>query len=208
MRAGVLQILVGIDFSDSSAGAMYHALALAERLNATVHLCHIAPMNAHLVAPTDLGLNVPMDFREAQEVRHRLERIREQLGGKLNVELHVQMGDPVSALLSLARELRPDMMVVGSHGRGAVMRLLLGSVSTQLIRLSPVPVLVVPAPGREALARPPEPPAIEPASPSVGSATAESLDVNRTNDSASGSVNLSPSGVGNYDVNPELRVRY
>jgi hypothetical protein len=88
------------------------------------------------------------------------------------------------------------------------MRLLLGSVSTQLIRLSPVPVLVVPAPGREALARPPEPPVVEPASPSVGSATAESLDVNRTNDSSSGSVNLSPSGVGNYDVNAELRVRY
>ena len=81
-------------------------------------------------------------------------------------------------------------------------------MSTQLARRSPVPVLIVPAPGRaEAAARAPEP-VIEPALPSVGSSPNETLDVSRTNDCNSGSVNVSPMGVGGYDVNPELRVRY
>ena len=42
MKSGTFNILVGIDFSDSSAGAMYHAVALAERLDAVLHLCHVA----------------------------------------------------------------------------------------------------------------------------------------------------------------------
>lgn len=208
MSSATFHILTGIDFSDSSAGAMYHALTLAERLGAVLHLVHITPMNANLAAPTDLGLNVPAEFREALEARQRLERLRAMLGNKVSVELHVRMGDAVSGIIELARELRPDMIVVGSHGLGAVMRLLMGSVSTQLVRQSPVPVLVVPAPGRELPAKLETAPLVEPPLPSVPGGPNESLDVSRTNDSSSGSINLSPAGVGGYDVNPELRVRY
>jgi nucleotide-binding universal stress UspA family protein len=207
MRPGTFNILVGVDFSDSSAGAMYHALALAERLGGVLHLAHVA--TTEMNAPTDLGMNVPAEFPEAQQSRERLERLRGMIGGKVDVELHLRMGDPVAGLLQLIDELRPDMVVVGSHGRGAVLRMLLGSVSTQLTRQSTVPVLVVPAPGRESLNKQSEPPPlVEPALPSVGQATAESLDVSRTNDSASGSVNIAPAGTEGYDVNPELRVRY
>jgi nucleotide-binding universal stress UspA family protein len=207
MRSGTFNILVGVDFSDSSAGAMYHGLALAERMGATLHLVHIAPAN--MTAPTDLGLNVPSEFADAQEARERLERLRGMIGGKVDVELHLRMGEPVSGLISAIRELRPDMVVVGSHGRGAVMRMLLGSVSTELTRRSPVPVLVVPAPGREAVNKQSEPPPpVDPALPSVGEAPAEPLDLSRTNDASSGSVNVSPAGAEGYDVNPELRVRY
>lgn len=206
MKSGTFNILVGIDFSDSSAGAMYHAVALAERLDAVLHLCHVAASPA-LAVPVDLGLNVPGSFADAQEARQRLERLRALIGPKVNVVLHLRMGDAVSGMIELARELRPDMLVVGSHGFGAVMRLLLGSVSTQLVRQSPVPVLVVPAPGREAAAQEPAP-VVEPPLPSVGTGPEEGLDVSRTNDSSSGSVNVSPAGVSGYDVNPELRVRY
>jgi hypothetical protein len=134
--------------------------------------------------------------------------MRAMIGPKINVELHLRMGDPARGVIELARELQPDMIVVGSHGFGAVKRLFLGSVSTELTRTSPVPVLVVPAPGREEAARPEPQPAAPAEIPSVGSGPNEALDASRTNDSSSGSVNLSPAGVGNYDVNPELRVRY
>lgn len=207
MTAKPFNILVGIDFSDSSAGAMYHAVAMAERLGATLHLCHIAQINANLVAYTDFALNVPAEFPDAQEARERLERLRAVLSQKITVETHLRIGDPVNGMLALARELRPDMIVVGSHGFGAVMRMLMGSVSTRLTRVSPVPVLVVPAPGRGAAAQAPEP-VIEPPLPSVGSGVEDPLDVSRTNDSSSGSVNVSPAGVSGYDVNPELRIRY
>ncbi len=207
MRSGSYHIAVGIDFSDSSAGAMYHALALAEKLGATLHLVHVAPLQGSLAAPTDLGLNIPPEFEEAQQARERLERMRVMLGNKTTVELHLRIGEPVQGFLQLVQELKPDMVVVGSHGRGTVMRLLLGSVSTQLAQRCPVPVLVVPAPGRELPTHASEP-VVEPPLPSVGEGVSESLDVAQTNDAASGSVNVSPAGTSGYDVNPELRVRY
>lgn len=207
MRSGTFNILVGIDFSDSSAGAMYHALALAERLGATLHLAHITPPHAHLAVPTDIGLNMPTEFEAVREARERLERLRAMLGDKASIDLHLRMGDPVRGLLQIITELKPDMVVLGSHGRGAVMRMLLGSVSTQLTHRSPVPVLVVPAPGRELVAE--EPPLnLEPQLPSVGRGPDERLDASRTNDPASGSVSIAPGGTEGYDVNAELRVRY
>ena len=132
------------------------------------------------------------------------------LGAKTAVELHLRMGEPVRGLIELITELRPDMVVIGSHGRSAVMRMLLGSVSTQIIHRSPVPVLVVPAPGRElphlveSSARISGPEEL----PSVGQPLNETLDWSRTNDAASGSVSIAPAGTTGYDVNPELRVRY
>lgn len=153
MQSGIFHILVGIDFSDSSARAMYHALVLAERLGAVMHLGHISVPTTNVAANTDLGLNVPSEFEDEQQARERLERMRAMLCTSVQVELHLRTGDPVQGLLDLAEELRPDMLIVGSHGRGAVMRLLLGSVSTQLTRLCPVPVLVVPAVGRQAAAQ-------------------------------------------------------
>lgn len=208
MQSGTFQILVGIDFSDTSAVAMYHVIGLAERLNAVLHLCHITPPASGLASSADLGLSLPAEFKQALEARLRLERMRAMIGAGVKVEVHLRMGETVRSLLDLASELHADMLVVGSHGYGAVFRLLLGSVSAQLARLSPVPVLIVPAPGRAEAAVTVSVPIVEPGLPSVGSGPNETLDISRTNDCSSGSVNLSPMGVGGYDVNPELRVRY
>jgi nucleotide-binding universal stress UspA family protein len=208
MRSGTFNILVGIDFSDSSAGAMYHALGLAERLGAILHLVHVTPAQAHLTVPTDIGFNIPADFEEGREARERLERLRAMISDKVPVDIHLRMGEPVRGLIEIIRELKPDLVVIGSHGRSAVMRMLLGSVSTQIIHRSPAPVLVVPAPGREQTFEQPAP-LVEEALPSVGESPREMLDSTRTNDPASGSVSVMPPGsTTGYDVNPELRVRY
>jgi nucleotide-binding universal stress UspA family protein len=208
MRSGTTNILVGIDFSDSSAGAMYHALALAEKLDAVLHLVHIAPAEANLAVPTDVGMGMPAEFEDAKRSREQLEHLRARLGAKIAVEVHLRMGDAVQGLLQAVTELRPDMVVIGSHGRSAVMRILLGSVSTQIIHQCPVPVLVVPAPGRE-LPKVVEPIKLAEADlPSVGQSTNDGVDTTQANDPASGSVSVAPGGTSGYDVNPELRVRY
>ena len=213
MSSGKMNILVGVDFSDTSAVAMYHALALAERTSAVLHLAHV--VTGDLEIPTDVGMNVPFDLPEVKDARTRLERMRAMIGGKVDVELHLRAGQSVNTLLKLIRELKPDLVVVGSHGRGAVMRMLLGSVSMQLTKRSPVPVLIVPAPGREAEIDKPEPqmePAGDAGSPSVGHAAGEGGEQAHEYTGLSGSlssgVGTSPGGVEGLDVNPELRVRY
>lgn len=172
MSDTTLHILVGVDFSESSPMAVAHAVKLAERTQGRLHIAHIAPANG-VDAPLNLGLNIPDEFPEAKDARLRLEHVRATLGTNLDIELHVRIGTPVEGLLTLIKELKPDMIVVCSHGKGLLSRTLMGSVSNRLVELSPVPVLVVPTPGREtALTEAAEPPK-EPELPSVGRAVAE-----------------------------------
>ena len=163
-------ILVAIDFSESSDLALSQASRLAERNGARLHICHIVS-GAGLNAPVSLGMSIPDDFPEAQQARAELQRVRAGLGGAMDVQVHLRMGEPVAVLLALIQELKPDMLVVGSHGKGFLRRTLLGSVSREIAERSPVPVLLVPAPGREALLHAPEP-TPEPELPSVGRAVA------------------------------------
>lgn len=218
MSTNTSKILVGTDFSDSSAAALHQAIKLAERLPAQLHLAHISPLHgpvgrsAALAVPTDLGLDVPPEFAEAHEARRQLERLRALIGADIEVELHLRIGHTVPELLALVRELRPELLIVGSHGRGAVLRVLLGSVSTELMRRSPVPVLIVPAPGRQAEldAVPAEPPpAVDADMPAVGQAPApDTHDYQNYSSGSAGTVGTAPGGTSGYDVNPELRVRY
>lgn len=164
----VQNILVAVDFSDSAELALAQARKLAERPHTRLHICHIATGEG-LEAPVSLGMNIPDDFPEAKEARAQLQHLRAQLGSSIDAQIHLRMGEPVAALLALIKELKPDMLVVGSHGKGALRRALVGSVSSAMVQRSPVPVLVVPAPGREALLHAPEP-APEPELPSVGRA--------------------------------------
>lgn len=186
----VQNILVAIDFSESSDLALVQARKLAERPNTRLHLCHIA-QGEGINAPVSLGMSIPDDFPDAKEARAQLQRIRAQLGGAIDVQLHLRMGEPVAALLALIQELKPDIFVVGSHGKGMLRRALLGSVSSAMAQRSPIPVLVVPAPGREALLHAPEPQP-EPELPAVGRAVAPTGGV----DTADGGI----AGVGGMNL--------
>jgi nucleotide-binding universal stress UspA family protein len=143
MGTNPLKILVGTDFSPSSLRALRHAAVLAGQLKAHLHVVHVLP-----VGPIDaLGKLLPTHNAVSQylEARRQLGDLREhELPPGLAVDLHVRLGHAVRGLLDEIDLLGPDMVVVGSHGYGAVYSML-GSVSQRLARMSPVPVLVVPA---------------------------------------------------------------
>ena len=135
------RILVGFDLSVLSMAAWRHAAALARRCGAALELVYV---EASL--PAQSAPYLMPGFAPGQALRLRKE-IRAKVGD--GPKITVTEGDPASRLLHLARAHRVDMIVVGTHGRTGLSRVLLGSVAEEVIRSSPVPVLVARGPVRD-----------------------------------------------------------
>jgi nucleotide-binding universal stress UspA family protein len=145
-----LQILVGTDGSEDAVAAARRGLELLTP-DATVHLVCVAEVAASMdagVAPGfAAGVEMPKEFdparaRAIDDATAALERTVSALGG-VAVETYVDGGDPGLVLCERAKALSAGVMIVGSRGRGAIRRALLGSVSTYLLQNAPCPVLVV-----------------------------------------------------------------
>jgi universal stress protein A len=138
------RICCAVDFEVQSRVAMAQAADLATRLDAELTLVHVA------VSPPDAASDVLVSSRglarvEAEEHEATLARWRadaERLAGR-PVSAHVLQGEPVAEIVRHAREGRCDLLVLGTHGRAGMSRLVLGSVAERVARRSPCPVLVV-----------------------------------------------------------------
>lgn len=129
------RILVPTDFSRASDAALSHARMLAGSAGATVHLLHIVD-NAFLAAV----LADPRDYESAayEQLQQRLSD--ESPGGILAVE---RSEAPADTITRYARAHNIDLIVMGTHGRGRVAHLLLGSVAEKVARTAPCPVLTM-----------------------------------------------------------------
>jgi universal stress protein A len=143
-------ILAAADFSGCSEDAFRVACALARDYRARLIVLHIAtppPFVTH---------------GELQKVLQRPDGYRAELEGRLRqvysahsratVEYRVQDGDPAVEILGVAREARCDLIVMGTHGRTGLGRMLLGSVAEKVVRKAACPVLTVKVPLTSALA--------------------------------------------------------
>jgi nucleotide-binding universal stress UspA family protein len=140
-------VLAAVDFSDLTDDVIERAALLARSCSARLWLVHVAASDPEFVG-YDVG---PRSTREARatELRdeHRtLQAIAERLRaeGLETVALLVQ-GPTVETILEQAAKTEADVVVVGSHGHGAVYRVVVGSVTEGVLRKSGRPVLVVPA---------------------------------------------------------------
>ncbi len=136
--------VLGVDFSHFSQGAAQATTLLLDR-PFEIHLTHV--MSGMEFLPT-----VSQEWRTAyrEEILDRLDTLSRgfpRTRGS-SVHLHTLEGDPAHELLSFAEERGTDLLAVGSHGLSFVGRLLMGSVSTQVVRGTTVPALVVPPPDR------------------------------------------------------------
>jgi nucleotide-binding universal stress UspA family protein len=147
----IQRILVAVDFSPISDDALRRADADARALGAKLGVCHVMP-SVQTFNPLFPQNNAPSELASAQleeKVGELLdERVQEITGRERgDYEKFVEVGDAAPEIIRRAEAFAADRVVVGSHGRTGVARLLLGSVAERVVRYAHGPVLVVrPAP--------------------------------------------------------------
>src|SRR5262245_7678853 len=132
-------ILHPTDFSARSNYALWLACALAEDHRAHLHVLHVVSVPT-VVYGEGVAPPAPAEFR-AEAQRH-LDHLQSPLP-KLALENSLVEGDVVDMILRHANETLTDLIVMGTHGRTGLARLLMGSVAEQVVRKATCPVLTV-----------------------------------------------------------------
>jgi nucleotide-binding universal stress UspA family protein len=135
------RILVPHDFSETSASAVTYAVALAKTFGAALTFLYVRDR-------TQTGLENEISLVEdgviEKEARDRLLRILSPADqAALNPEVSVRTGLPAAEIVRFAREDETDLIVLGTHGRGFVGHMVMGSVAEKVVRTAPCPVLTV-----------------------------------------------------------------
>jgi nucleotide-binding universal stress UspA family protein len=140
------KILVAHDFSDPANRALAFAADLAGQVGATLEVMHVHPDVYDGHSDPALGVPWPMPAQVERYLRFldtELARAVHDVLGDQPIKRHIVRGEPAKRIAGMADEVGADMVCLGSTGKGAVERVLLGSVSQRVLRASPRPVLTV-----------------------------------------------------------------
>src|SRR5262252_3789518 len=140
-------VLVATDFGEAADNALVYGRELAQRFDATLHVLHVAE-NVYISA---FGAETYASFapdlqRDLEETAHR--RLAEAIidsddSGPATLPVVMTSSSPAFAIIDYAREHDIDLIIMGTHGRGALGHILMGSVAERVVRLAPCPVLTV-----------------------------------------------------------------
>lgn len=141
-----MNILVAVDLSPASEKVVEAAGRVAKLTNATVYILHTAEPEPDFVGydagPEVVRTQVANELRrEHRDVQALAEKLRDE---GLDATALLIRGPTVETTLKEAENLKAELIVVGTHGHGAVYDVLIGSYSAGIIRKSTLPVLVVP----------------------------------------------------------------
>lgn len=143
-------ILVPVDFSDTSEHALDYAVALAAKLGARVHLVHAVGIPT--LGLPELGLawsSVTMESL-VNERQATIDKLAEARKSACEIGQHVvRVGDARDVIVNVAKELHADLVVMGTHGRRGVARAVLGSTAEEIVRTAPCPILTVRTPHKK-----------------------------------------------------------
>jgi nucleotide-binding universal stress UspA family protein len=142
MKNRFKKILCPIDFDENSIVALEVACDLAQDADAIIYLLHVVVP----IVPGVPQVGIPMEPFPISEhdAREKLERLaREHIDGQAQYKVLTHIGDTASTILNAVVELGVDSVVMATHGRKGLGRLLLGSVAEQVVRRATCPVLTV-----------------------------------------------------------------
>lgn len=132
-------ILVPTDFSDTATQALQVARSLAHD-----HHAKLVLMSAPLPPPPSAEVYVPFaDYAGLTEEAQRQLTALAKTIVELPVETRVMVGEAGPSVVEIAEDSRADLIVMGTHGRSGLSRLLMGSVAEYVLRHAPCPVLTI-----------------------------------------------------------------
>lgn len=144
-------ILAAIDFSDATPGVLETAGQLANVFGAKLTVMHVVEPEPSYTAYGFTPDEFPAMHAFQQEARRRAQRRLDEViasiqGDATDAHGVIAEGSPLHSMLEHVHKHAIDLVIVGSHGHGAIASLLLGSVAEGMVRKARVPTLVVPAP--------------------------------------------------------------
>src|SRR5262245_47536417 len=150
--AKIARILVPTDFSAASDTALTFARDLARQFGASIDLVHV--FDDPFISGAFVGdgtVMMPLELRQALETMAREQlasRHAAHAGSLPGSSTELLLGAAARRIVERAAETRPDLIVMGTHGRSGLGHLLIGSVAERVVRTAKVPVLTVPDPER------------------------------------------------------------
>ena len=152
------KILVPIDFSDVTELVIENAKLLAKSFDAELKIIHVVdpiPQNTGVMQESAGGIIVvPISCEvlrnelasELKSEHKKMLEIKQQLSNeKIKVEAFLLKGNVSEGVLSQIEEYSPDMIVMGSHGHGYIVKTLLGSIAVYVLKHVKCPVIIIPS---------------------------------------------------------------
>jgi nucleotide-binding universal stress UspA family protein len=151
------QILIALDFDPTAQKVAEQGYALAKSMNAEVTLLHVIsdPINfnspEHVTVMGFVGYaqtepsNIQVDSAAAlkKAAQQYLDKSKQHLGDK-TIKTVVKDGDFADTIIAVATEIKADVIVLGSHSQNWLENIIMGSVSEKVLRISTIPLFIVP----------------------------------------------------------------
>jgi nucleotide-binding universal stress UspA family protein len=133
------RILVATDGSDNSAAAVRHAVAVAKEHNSVLAAVSVVHTDEEMMALAPEHIQ-----HLADQARNNLQKVTDLCAEEgVSVETYVREGEPHEQITGVAGEIGASLVVMGTHGRKGLSRLLMGSVTERTIGYAPCPVLII-----------------------------------------------------------------
>ncbi len=146
------KILVPVDFSELSPAVIQAAVDIGEVRNAEVDLLHVAEILSHYgdgYTPFGYGQTTIASMQDKQmedartKIESRLEDMARKIPTRVKVKTTVLWGNPLKEIVQAAESGNFDLIVMATHGRKGMNRFFIGSVTEEVIRRAPCPVLAI-----------------------------------------------------------------
>jgi nucleotide-binding universal stress UspA family protein len=150
----IKKILCPVDFFPASDAAVKYAAGLAANYNATIHLLHVVtpiPLTVYEYVVDTSDIIRSMETSSSEEMNKLVAGLK---GTGVQTETEVRLGDVYDEIKRVIEETKPDLIVMGTHGRRGVERWFMGSTTEKLLRHTPVPMVTIAAAGEKFLAPP------------------------------------------------------